>query len=130
LPDLEVKMIMVSAAGVERLVASRAAGFALHVLMYGQLRAAGAAEYCSLMELALRPDLDRVTGDRVVAVLAGVVTAAALHLDRDDVGWTVIVLAARLRIQINATHGRKIRSHCSPSGTDYSIPPATSAAFS
>jgi hypothetical protein len=120
---------MVPTAGIERLAASRASRFALHVLMYGQLRAAGAAKYCSLMELALRPDLDRVPRERVVAILAGVVRAAALHLDRDDVGWTVIVLAACLRIEIDATRAWKIPSHWAPGRTDYRIRPATRAPF-
>ena len=120
---------MVSAARVEVLAASRASRFAPHVLMYGQLRAAGAAEYRSLMELALRPDLDRVTGECLVAILARIVNAAALHLDRDDIRWAVIVLAACLRIEIDATRAWKIRSHWAPGRTDYRIQPATRVPF-
>ena len=41
-------------------------------------------------------------GERLVTVLAGVVDATTFHLDGDDVGGAVIVLAAGLRIKINA----------------------------
>jgi len=65
---------------------------------------------------AIGPDLDRMTGEGLVAILAGVVHAAALHLNRDDVGGPVIMLAARLRVEIDATNLGKIRNDCAPSG--------------
>lgn len=97
-------MVVVAAAGVEVPAAIRAARFALHILMYGQLRTAGPAKYCLLLPLALRPHLDRMTSQRFVTILARIIDAAALHLDRDDVCRPVIMLAARLRIQLDSAH--------------------------
>jgi len=97
-------MIMFAAPGVEVLAAIRAARFALHILMYGQLRAAGPAKYCLLLPLALRPHLDGMSGQRFMAILARIVDPAALHLYRDDVRRPVIMLAARLRIQLDSAH--------------------------
>ena len=97
-------MIVIAAARIETRPASWAAGFALHVPTYAQLRAAGAAENCLLLPFALGPDFDPVAGECFMAILAGVVHAAALHLDRDDVRRPVIMLAARLRIQIDSVY--------------------------
>jgi len=41
-------------------------------------------------------------GERGVAIFAGIVDATALHLDRHNVSWSVIVLATSLRIEIDA----------------------------
>jgi hypothetical protein len=114
--DTKVKMIMVSAAGIKPFVTSRAREFALHVLVNRQLRTAGTAKYCSLMKVVLGPNLDWMIGDSVVAILAGVVHAAALHLNRDDVCGPVIMLAACLRVEIDATNLGKIRNDNSPCG--------------
>jgi hypothetical protein len=97
-------MVVVAAPGVELLPATRAARFALHILMYRQLRAASPAKYCLLLPLALRPHLDRMSSQRLMTILASIVNAAALHLDRDDVRRPVIMLAARLRIQLDSAH--------------------------
>ncbi len=104
-------MVMIAAPGIETLTAIRAARFAMHILMYGQLRAAGPAEYRLLLPLALRPDLERVTSERIVAFLASVIHTAALHLDRDDVRRPVVMLAARLRIQLDSAHIQWFRDH-------------------
>jgi hypothetical protein len=50
-------------------------------------------------------------GERGVAVCAGVVKAAAFHLDGDDVSWSVIVLATGLCIEIYAMHLRGSGKH-------------------
>jgi hypothetical protein len=50
-------------------------------------------------------------GERVVAIFAGIVNAAALHLDRNDVRRAVVVFATGLRIEMDATHFRKSRKH-------------------
>lgn len=42
-------------------------------------------------------------GERLVTVLARVVDTTTFHLDGDDVGGAVIVLAASLRVKIDAT---------------------------
>ena len=56
------------------------------------------------MKVALGPYLDWMIGESLVAILASVVQAAALRLNRDDVCRPMIMLAACLRIQIDATH--------------------------
>lgn len=58
-----------------------------------------------------RPHFDRVIGQRVVAVLAGIVDAATLHFDRDDVQRTVIVNTARLRVETNSHDVRASVGH-------------------
>ena len=95
---------MFSAPRIEPLAATRAAGLALHVLLYRQLRAAGPAKYRLLLPFALRPHLDGVVRERLVAILARVIHAATLHLDRDNVRRPVVMLAACLRIQLDAAH--------------------------
>ena len=57
-----------------------------------------------------------MTGERVVAILARVVHAATLHLNRDDVREPMIMLAACLRVEIDATNLGTTRNDCAPSG--------------
>ena len=104
MPDLEIKMIMFSAPGIEPRSTTRAAGFALHVLSYAQLCPASPAKYRLLLPLALRPHDNRMPRERLVAIFARVIHAAALHLDRDDVRRPVVMVAASLRIQLDAAH--------------------------
>ena len=73
--------------------------------------------------LVLWPDFDWVAGKRFVAVFAGVIFAATLHLDGDDVGGAVIMVAARLRIEIDAAHIKWLRKHSAPGEIAYSIWP-------
>lgn len=89
-------MVVVSTSRIKALAAYRAARFALHVLVNAYLRSARSAEYCHLVPFTLRPDFDLVIGEGSVAILAGIVNAAALHLDGDDVSRPVIMLAAGL----------------------------------
>jgi hypothetical protein len=107
-------MIVISTPRIERLTATWAPGFALHVLLNGEFCAAGAAEDCLLVPLALRPDFDRMIGERGVTVLAGIVDATALHLDRNNVAWPVIVPATSLRIKIYAANLGNSRNHPNP----------------
>ena len=72
--------------------------------MYGQLAAASPAKYRLLLPLPLRPQDNWVARKRLVAILARVIHAAALHLDRDNVRRPVVMLAACLRIQLDAAH--------------------------
>lgn len=104
LRDLEIKMIVVAASGIEVRTACRTAGITLHVLKNGQDCAAGAAKHSWLLPFALWPDCYRMIGERLVAVLASVVQAATFHLDGDNVRRPVIVRATGLRIEIYATH--------------------------
>src|SRR5271155_905575 len=51
-----------------------------------------------------------MVGQRIMAVLAGIVKSAALHLDRNDVQRRVVVDAARLTVQIDSAYmGARLR---------------------
>ena len=101
---LEVAMIVVAASRIELRAARGAARITLHVLENGKRCTASAAEYCLLVPFTFRPDCDRMIGERQVAVFAGIVDAAARHLDGNDVSRTVIVFASVLRIEIYSPH--------------------------
>lgn len=45
------------------------------------------------------PDLDRVPGQSVVALLASIVAPTALHPDRDDIEFRVVMRAAGLSVE-------------------------------
>ena len=116
--NCEIKMIVISTPRIERLTATWAPGFALHVLLNGEFYAAGTAEYRLLVPLPLWPDFDRVIGECGVTIFAGIVDATALHLDRNNVARSVIVLATSLRIKIDAANLGKSRNHCEPRKND------------
>jgi hypothetical protein len=94
--DSKVEMIVEATPRVELRATSRAARITPHVLENGQHSPAGAAEYCWLVPLTLRPDGDRMIGERVMAIFAGVEHTATFHLDGDDVSRPVIMLATGL----------------------------------
>ena len=50
-------------------------------------------------------------GQRIVAVLAGIVDTATLHLDCNDVQRAVVVSAARLRVEIDSLDARMHVGH-------------------
>lgn len=102
--ESEIITIVIATAGVEMPVAVWAAELAVHVLVDGQFRAAGTTENCFLVPFAGRPNFNRMIGESFVTILASVVDATTFHLDGDDVRGTVIVLAARLRVKIDAAH--------------------------
>jgi hypothetical protein len=94
--NLEVTMIVVATPRIELCPASRAARVALHVLENREDRAAGAAEYCWVVPFPLGPNFYRMVGKGQVAVFAGIVKAATVHLDRNNVSRAVIMLATGL----------------------------------
>jgi hypothetical protein len=96
LRDFKVTMIVVATPRIELPATNRAARFALHVLQNRQYCTARAAKYRLLVPFALGPDCNRMIGERLVAILAGIVKAATFHLDSDDVRWPVIMLATSL----------------------------------
>ena len=49
-----------------------------------------------LVPFTLRPDSYWMIGERLVAILAGIVQAATFHLDGDDVSRPVIMLTPGL----------------------------------
>jgi len=98
--EREIEMVVVAAGWVEVGVADRAAGIALEVDGDGELGAAGAAEDGLGVTFGLGPGLERMVGEGVVAVFAGVVGGAAFQFDGDDVGGAVVVEAAGLGIEV------------------------------
>jgi hypothetical protein len=97
---LKIEMVVFPASRIERGRTGRAARFALQVFANRELCAAGSAQNGLPVEFTERPHLDGMTGERDVAVFAGVVGVAALHFDRDNVRRRMVVQATRLRIEI------------------------------
>ncbi len=95
-------MVVVGAGGVEGSVAGGAAEAALEVLGDGEFGTASSAEDGRLVPFGSRPELDGMAGEGNVAILTGVVEAAAIHLDGDDVGGAVVVEATALRIEVQS----------------------------
>ena len=93
---MKVEMVVVTAPRIELRATNRAARITMHVLENRQDRTAGAAEYSLLVPFIFRPDCYRMIGKCLVAILAGIVQAAAFHLDGDNVSRPVIVLATGL----------------------------------
>lgn len=97
-------MIVVLAAWVEWRVTDRALKTALQILLDGQFGAAGTAENRPVVPFTLGPNLYRMVCQNRVAIFARIKHTAAPHLDGDDVGWPVIVLAPSPQIKFQATH--------------------------
>ena len=95
-------MVVVAASRIERRGTDGAARFALQVFANREFCTAGSAQNGLLVEFAEWPYLDGMTGERDVAVLTGVVRAAALHFDGDNVRRRMVVQATRLRIEIQS----------------------------
>src|ERR1700691_5728555 len=95
---------MIAAARIERGVTMRASIIARPIFADGHFIPASAAEHRGLVPLLLRPDLDRMAGQSLVTLLAGVIDSTALHFDGDDVERGPIVSAAGLRIQIDSAN--------------------------
>ena len=104
--SLEIKMVVVGAGGIEGGEAVGAAGIAMEVPVNGQFPFAGAAQNGELIEFGARPDGDWVVGQGHMAIFAGIVEAAAVHFDGDDVEWGVEVNAAGLRIEMDAADSK------------------------
>ncbi|HMH11783.1 MAG TPA: hypothetical protein VK578_01625 [Edaphobacter sp.] len=97
-------MAVVSAPRIEHRATAWALVGTLQVLPDGQLYSAYPTQNCRLIPFPLWPDLDRMAGQCVMAVLARIVGAAALHLDRDDIHGFVVMSATSLSIKTNSVH--------------------------
>lgn len=95
-------MIVFAAAGIKGGAATTTCVAAREVLLDAHFLSADAAQDGEFSPLRLRPDLDGMVSQGIVAVFACVINAAALHLDRNDVESGSIVSAARLRIEIDS----------------------------
>src|SRR5580704_3112747 len=98
------------AAGVKRRGAGGASVVAGEVGRDAELGLAGAAEHGGRIPLGQRPKLGRMVCQRVVARAAGVVDAAAAHLQRHDVERAMPVGAAALGIELQPADFRR-RTH-------------------
>jgi hypothetical protein len=98
----EIEVVVVAAGGVEGGVTVGADGIAGEVVGDGEDGAARAAEDGGFVEFGGGPGSERMIGEGVVAILAGVEEAAAFHFDGDDVERGVVMEAAGLRIEIEA----------------------------
>jgi hypothetical protein len=96
----EIEMVMVAASRVEGGMAHGANRVAFEVGGDCQLGAAGSAKNGLVVPFGLGPDFHRMSGEGVVAILAGEVDAAAFHFDGDDVERRVVVEAAGLRVEV------------------------------
>jgi len=99
-------MVVVSASWIEHRATARALVGAFEVLPDGQFHSANPAQDRALVPVASQPDYDFVVGQCVVAVLARIVGATALHLDRDDIHRLVVMIAAGLSIKTDSAHVR------------------------
>lgn len=72
---------------------------------------ADTTQHGELGPLRLQPDLDRMIGQSLVAVLACVIGAAAFHLDGEYIESGMIVSATGLRIDIDSANFGARRGH-------------------
>ena len=91
--------------------AARTLIFALQVLPDSHLHAAFSAQNCRAIPFAARPYFDRMSSQRIVAILAGIVFAATLHPDSDDIHGQVVMYAPGLRIHVDSVHCRARMVH-------------------
>ena len=96
----KIEMVMVAAARVEGGLTSWAARVAFEVGGDCQLGAAGSTKNGLLVPIGVGPDFNRMAREGIVAMLAGVVDAAAFHFDGDDVERGVVVEAAGLGVEV------------------------------
>ena len=55
-----------------------------------------------MVPIGLWPDFNGMACEGIVAILAGVVDAAAFHFDGDDIERGVVMEAAGLRVEVQA----------------------------
>src|SRR5260370_24911560 len=103
-------MTMRPAPRIEPRAPSRTTRLAAQILPNRQLRAASPAQNRPLLPLAGRPNRNPTPRQHNMAILASVVHAAALHLDRDNIRRRVIVHTPRLRVEIDSAHDWRLLS--------------------
>ena len=102
---------MIAAARIEGSAAAGTHVATRHILRNAELAATNAAKHGRLTPLLLRPDLNWMVRQSLVALLAGVIDAAALHPDRDDVESGSVVSAAGLSIEIDPANFGALQWH-------------------
>jgi hypothetical protein len=97
-------MIVIAATRIELRPASWALIFALDILPNAHLHSALSAQNRRTIPFATRPNLDGMTRQSIVAILAGIIRPAALHSDSDDIHCLVVMSAAGLRVYVDSVH--------------------------
>jgi hypothetical protein len=97
-------MVVVAAAWIEVRLAGWAPVLAVQILPNAKFCTAASAQHGGLIPIAFGPHLYWMASQCVMAILAGVVDAATLHLDRNDVLRLAVVSAASLRIEADSAH--------------------------
>lgn len=95
-------MVMEAAARIEGGAAEGALGVGGKIGGNGESGMASAAEDGGFVKFGRGPGLEGMAGESVVAILAGVEKAAALHFDGEDIERGMIVEAASLRVKLEA----------------------------
>ncbi len=109
-PHGKIKVVMIVAPWIETRSAGGASSVPIQVSPNTQLASTCATADGPLVPLRLGPDLDRMIGQCVMALPARVVPATTPEADGDNVQRTVIVHAARLRVQPDTVHLAAARS--------------------
>ena len=95
---------MASASGIEHRATCRALVGTFQILPDRQFGPAYPAQDRWLIPFFLWPDFDCVAGQCIVAVLARIVGAAALHLDRDDIHGLFVMNATGLSVKTDSVN--------------------------
>src|SRR3569832_2210064 len=106
----EIELVMLAAAGIEPCAAMGTAVLAIKIIPRTHLVPAAAAQHGRLTPFRLRPDLGRVTGQRIMAGPAGVIDPAAFHFYRDHIQRRMPVRATCFGVEIDATNNGPHRS--------------------
>lgn len=93
--------MVLAALGIEGRAATGTSAFTSKILTNGKLPRAGAAKHRFLVPLGARPHLSWVAGKCLVAILAGIVDAAALHPDGSDVVRCMPMETSRIAIDVD-----------------------------
>src|SRR5271156_5016701 len=97
----EVRLVMIATSGIEGNATIGAPVATCQVLRNAELISADPTEHSGLAQFCLRPDFDGMVCQDLVALFAGVISAAALHLDSKNVEIGSAVSAARLSVEID-----------------------------
>src|ERR1700730_10372074 len=101
-------MIMPPAPRIKSRPAPRTPRLALHILPTRHLPPASPAQNRRRIPLPPPPDRNRMTRQRLMAILASPVHPATRHLDRHNIQRRPPMHTPRLRIEIDPTHFRNL----------------------
>jgi hypothetical protein len=102
---------MIAAGRIEFGLARGTTVPAIQVGVNRQFGAAGSAQDGFVVPFIQGPHLDRMVRQREMAIFAGIVNAAALHFDCDNIHRLVVMGAPGLGIDIHPTNVWNILAH-------------------